>query len=125
MDVEMRFKNAGRDAIGYLTAAGAPDDGGVRVKSTMDYEFFVRDGLGATNRQREIFIVDSMETARTVAMMARCTSYGDMAISEISGGVYAVSLTHINGNYDDGIPLIVDLREHGSPLTLVGELQVS
>jgi len=121
MDVELRFKDSGRDAIGYLTLADAAEDGGIAVKSDEDYQYLVREVMGASNRQREIFIVDSMESARAVAMASRSTSYGELAISKVADDVYAFSMTYLNGNYDDGIPLIVDLRETGRPLTLIGE----
>jgi hypothetical protein len=121
MDVELRFKNAGRDAIGYLTVAGAPEDGGLTIKSPDEYQMFVREGMEASNRERQIFILDSMEAARAVVLATRSGTNSDLAISEVADDVFAVSITSFDGNYDDGIPLIVDLREYGRPLTLLGE----
>jgi hypothetical protein len=121
MKVELRFRNTNQgDAIAYLRTAGAACDGGMVVRSEDDYEHLVRGVLGGTNRSREILITDSLEKARTVALLRRGDNAGEALISQIGDDIFAIGLTTGTGSYDDGMPLIYDLREYGRPLELQG-----
>jgi|Cruoilmetagenom7_1024161.scaffolds.fasta_scaffold00298_3 hypothetical protein len=124
MKVELRFRNTDQgDTIAYLRTAGAAPDGGQAVRSEDDYEHLVKGVMGARNRRREILITSSMENARTVALLRRGDSLGEALITELADNVYAVGLTTRDGAYDDGMPLIYDLREVGRPLELLGDFQ--
>jgi len=121
MKVELRFRNTNQgDAIAYLRAAGAGDDGGQVVRSEDDYHGLVRGVLGASNRSREILITDSLEKARTIALLRRGDNAGEALISQINDDIFAVGTTTGSSSYDDGMPLIYDLREVGRPLELDG-----
>jgi len=122
MKVELRFRNTDQgDTIAYLRTAGAAPDGGQVVRSEDEYDGLVRGIMGARNRRREILVTSSMENARTVALLRRGDSLGEALITQLDEDIYAVGLTTRDGAYDDGMPLIYDLREVGRPLELVGD----
>jgi len=94
--------------------------GGQIVHSEEDFETLIRGVMGASNRSREVLITDSPESARTVALLRRGDTSGEVIITQIDEGIHAVGVLSRTGEYDDGMPLIVDLREDGQLLEFEG-----
>jgi len=122
MKVELRFREARNgDYIAYLQPAGAGPDGGVAVRSIDEFDDIIRGALGASNRSREIHISSSEESLRGIALLAREERGAEAVMIKLADGIHALGLTSFVGSYDDGMPIIYDLREHGAPLNLEGD----
>lgn len=125
MKVELRFRETdSSEHIAYLHPAGAEDDG-TTVTSSNAFQDIARGAMGVSNRSREILVVDSEAAARTVALLKRAENSCDTRINQIAADIFAVSTVSLRGEYDDGFPLMLDLREHGQPLDLQGSFDGS
>lgn len=125
MKVELRFKNGeNNDAIGYLVKSGAPSDDGIPVKSEEEYQNWVRGSMGGSNRCREILIADSMETIHALALLRMCDQQKlESLVTKIDDNIYALGMLSLYGDYDDGMPLVLDMRQNGTPLELDGDFK--
>ena len=114
LDVDLRFRTTGKDVIGYLVAADAPDDGGLDVRNEDDFQKAL-DALDGTRRERRILITDTRDHAESLALLRRCEGEEEMMITRLADHVHALSI--IGERTDDwygGVPLISDLRKDQS-----------
>ena len=119
MNVELRFRETGQKrAIAYLHPVGAPDENGHMVRNTDDYNLVVNEILNDNNRLRRIIITGTWGSARSLALAYRDEMRGEAIIRKLADDIYVVGLISNNGDYDNGIPWISDLRETGVRLKL-------
>lgn len=113
--------NGGHDAIAFLAPEGAVLDNATYEMTDADFDGYVRDALGATNRSREINIVDSLDAARTLVAKLSEDHNARSIITDL-GGCFSVGSTHFDGSYDSGFPVILDMRNGGEPIELHEDL---
>lgn len=124
MDVKLLFRNTPQgDAVAYLLKEDAPDDGGQVVRSEGEYQLLVREVMSASNRTREIMITDTVASARSIALLRRAESSAETIVSKVDENIFSIGIISYAGDYDDGLPMIMDLREVGRPLTLTGDFE--
>ena len=123
-EVQLRFRSVGKDAIGYLVDIDAPDDGGLVVRERDRFHFAI-DALNGSKRERRIWITDTEEHARSLALMIRAEGEDQMMITRIADDIHALAVTkECHDNFNDGIPLISDLR-HKPSVELVGDFEIT
>ena len=123
VNVELMFrKTDNHDAIGYLVSSRASVDDGFPVRNEGDFKELVRGTLNGSDRARNIWITNTMETARTLALLHRRSRNMEFIITKIADDIHALGTIDMDGEYNDGfplgIPVITDLRETGPRLVL-------
>ena len=122
IEVELRFRTASNnDMIGYLVANHFPSDWGVSVYSDQEFQNKIRGEFGASARPREIIITDSENTARALARARHLINRGDFIVTRLADGIHAMSMIYHNDVFYDHVPTIIDSREGGPRLKVVGE----
>ena len=121
-NVELRFmKTSNNDMIGYLVAENNPFDCGLSIHSDEEFQNIIRGTSGASARFREIIITDSEHTARALARARHLDNGGDFIITEIADDIHAVGMISHDDVFYDHVPTIIDSREDGLRLKVVGE----
>ena len=119
MNVELRFRETEQKrAIAYLHPVGVPDEKGHMVRNTDDYSVIVGEILNDNNRLRRIFITDTSASARSLALAYRDEMRGEAIIRKLADDIHVLGMISNNGDYDNGIPWISDVRETGVRLKL-------
>ena len=122
INVELRFRtSSNKDMIGYLVAADAPYDCGISIYSDEQFQDKIRGTFGGSARVRDIIITDREDIARAMARSRHLINHGDFIITRIADGIYAMGMVSHEDNFYDHVPTIIDSREGGPRLKVVGE----
>ena len=120
--VELRFRtSSNNDMVGYLVAIDAPYDCGISIYSDRQFQDKIRGTFGASARPREIIITDQDNTARALARARHLNNRGDFIITQITDGIHAMGMVFHNDVVYNHVPTIIDSREDGPRLKVVGE----
>lgn len=126
IELELFFKKidgqAFGDAMAFLKTPGMPADGQVVLKPS-DHTHLVRGVMGASNRSREILVTDTRETAEIATALRGVDGNCSAHIQEISPNLWCASIVHLDGQYNDGLPTIIDLRRLSAPFEIAGEIR--
>ena len=118
--VVLQFLHGEHDRHAAIFPATADDmiSGSMPLRSMEDFDLF-RSDTSLSNISRRILVVESRAEAVALYRSMR-EDIHDGIVTQIEGQAWALSVSDGTGNYDDGVPVIEDLREGGEALTIEG-----
>ncbi len=126
MQVRLMLHRGGErdDAVPFLWHGEGTPEGADHVPSR-DYFDEVHRQTGVSSRCREILVVSSQAAAIEIAALLDLERDASTIVVEFAEGLWCVGSTRLDGVYDDGFPVLTDLRQTGEALEFEADIEAS